>query len=33
MVGYVHMWTAVVPQMDARDDDVATWVTLSKLGI
>ena len=30
MVGYGHMWTAVVPQMD---DDVATWVALSKLGI
>ena len=33
MVGYGHMWTAVVPQMDARDDDVATWVALSRLGI
>jgi len=33
VVGYEHMWTAVVPQMDARDDDVATWVALSRLGI
>lgn len=33
MFGYVHMWTAVVLEMDARDDDVATWVDLSELGI